>query len=162
MARYSNLKIQWHTTGRRSTGRTVTRGNLLPATSLGSPSPSTGTRSTRASATVSLLTSSLHSRSLTSAAGTRVRARREWVGLAEDLFKDGYQNVTSIDISPTVIKQMVERYKEEFPALKCKFQLPRLRSPNDGREEAGVRRGEFRHRAGQGHTRLHPCTYTIL
>ena len=34
--------------------------------------------------------------------------------LAEDLFKDGYQNISNIDISYTVIKQMVDRMKEQL------------------------------------------------
>lgn len=34
--------------------------------------------------------------------------------------KDGLQKITNIDISTTVIKQMEERYKEEFPTMKCK------------------------------------------
>ena len=41
--------------------------------------------------------------------------------LSEDMYKDGYQTVTNIDVSPTVIKQMQEHYKESIPSMKCTF-----------------------------------------
>ena len=47
-------------------------------------------------------------------------AKLKEIELAEDLFKDGYENLTNIDISATVIKQMQERYKEDLPLIKCK------------------------------------------
>ena len=33
------------------------------------------------------------------------------------MFDDGFQHITNIDISPTVIKQMQELYKEKYPTL---------------------------------------------
>jgi 2-polyprenyl-3-methyl-5-hydroxy-6-metoxy-1,4-benzoquinol methylase len=33
--------------------------------------------------------------------------------LSEDMYNDGYHNITNIDISPIVIKQMSERNKEK-------------------------------------------------
>ena len=42
------------------------------------------------------------------------------IGLAEDMCKDGYPNITNIDFSPTVIGNMKELHKEdEFAILKC-------------------------------------------
>ena len=41
-------------------------------------------------------------------------------GLTEEMYKEGYTNSTNIDISPTVVKQMQERCKEECPNAKCK------------------------------------------
>lgn len=38
------------------------------------------------------------------------------------MYKDGYQHITNIDISPTVIKQLQERYKEESANMKCKIE----------------------------------------
>lgn len=35
------------------------------------------------------------------------------------MYKDGYVNISNIDISTTVIEQMKEKYKEEIPDLKC-------------------------------------------
>ena len=37
--------------------------------------------------------------------------------MSEEMYVDGYQNITSIDISHVVVKQMVELYKEQFPDL---------------------------------------------
>jgi len=52
------------------------------------------------------------------------------VGLSEDMCKDGYPNITNIDISPTVISQMTELHKEdEYAILKCNS-LSILRSSN--------------------------------
>ena len=33
------------------------------------------------------------------------------------MFEDGYQHISNIDISFTVVKQMTEQYKERFPTL---------------------------------------------
>jgi len=35
------------------------------------------------------------------------------------MYKDGYQHITNIDISPTIIKKLQERYKEESANMKC-------------------------------------------
>jgi len=40
-------------------------------------------------------------------------------GLSEEMYKDGYQHITNIDISPTIIKKLQERYKEESANMKC-------------------------------------------
>ena len=39
------------------------------------------------------------------------------VGLTEEMFQDGFENITSIDISTTVVKQMQEVYREKYPSL---------------------------------------------
>lgn len=45
----------------------------------------------------------------------------DWVsGVSEEMFDDGFQNITNIDISFTVIKQMQELYKEKYPTLQYK------------------------------------------
>ena len=36
------------------------------------------------------------------------------------MFEDGYQHITNIDISFTVIKQMQEAYKEKYPSMPYK------------------------------------------
>jgi ubiquinone/menaquinone biosynthesis C-methylase UbiE len=33
------------------------------------------------------------------------------------MFEDGYQHITSVDISFTVVKQMQELYKDKYPQL---------------------------------------------
>ena len=40
--------------------------------------------------------------------------------MSEDMFEDGYQNITNVDISFTVIKQMQEYYKEKIPQMNFK------------------------------------------
>lgn len=42
------------------------------------------------------------------------------IGLSEEMYEDGYQHITNIDISFTVIKQMQEMYKEKIPNLPFK------------------------------------------
>jgi EEF1A lysine methyltransferase 4 len=32
--------------------------------------------------------------------------------LSEELYRDGYQNITNIDFSPTVVRQMMEKYRD--------------------------------------------------
>ena len=39
------------------------------------------------------------------------------LGLTEEMFQDGFENITSIDISTTVVKQMQEVYREKYPSL---------------------------------------------
>lgn len=34
------------------------------------------------------------------------------------MFDEGYQNITNIDISPTVTKAMAEKYKDKAPTFK--------------------------------------------
>ena len=40
--------------------------------------------------------------------------------MTEEMYEDGFQNVTSIDNSYTVIKAQQEEYKERFPNLTFK------------------------------------------
>ncbi len=40
--------------------------------------------------------------------------------MSEDMFEDGYSNITNVDISFTVIKQMQEYYKEKIPQMNFK------------------------------------------
>ncbi len=43
------------------------------------------------------------------------------------MYKEGYTSFTNIDISPAVIKQMQERYKDDCPNAKCKILVFTLR-----------------------------------
>eukprot|EP00831_Metopus_contortus_P050327 TRINITY_DN4233_c0_g1_i4.p1 TRINITY_DN4233_c0_g1~~TRINITY_DN4233_c0_g1_i4.p1 ORF type:complete len:202 (-),score=33.87 TRINITY_DN4233_c0_g1_i4:121-726(-) len=45
--------------------------------------------------------------------------------LSEEMYKEGFQHITNVDISPTVIKQLHERYKEESATMK--FQVMDVR-----------------------------------
>ena len=40
--------------------------------------------------------------------------------MSEDMFEDGFQQITNVDISFTVIKQMTEYYKEKIPQMTFK------------------------------------------
>lgn len=40
-------------------------------------------------------------------------------GLSEEMLDEGYQNITNIDISQTVIKAMNEKYKDKGSNFKC-------------------------------------------
>jgi len=39
------------------------------------------------------------------------------LGLSEEMYEDGFQHITNIDISFTVVKQMTEMYKDRYPTL---------------------------------------------
>ena len=39
--------------------------------------------------------------------------------MSEEMFDDGYQNITNIDISNIVVKAMQEKYKDKGPNFKC-------------------------------------------
>ncbi len=39
------------------------------------------------------------------------------LGLSEDMYDDGYENITNIDISHTVVKYMEEKIKSRFPKM---------------------------------------------
>jgi len=41
-------------------------------------------------------------------------------GLSEEMFDDGYQHITNVDISTTVVKQMTELYREKYPTMSYK------------------------------------------
>jgi EEF1A lysine methyltransferase 4 len=42
------------------------------------------------------------------------------LGLSEEMFDEGYQSITNIDISHVVTKAMNEKYKDKGPNFKCK------------------------------------------
>jgi hypothetical protein len=42
------------------------------------------------------------------------------VGMSEEMYEEGFENVTNVDISYTVIKQMTELYKEKCPNMNCR------------------------------------------
>ena len=52
--------------------------------------------------------------------------------MSEDMFEDGYQHITNVDISFTVIKQMQEQYKEKIPQLTFKQMDARSLQSQDG------------------------------
>ena len=39
------------------------------------------------------------------------------IGLSEEMHEDGYQHISNIDISFTVVKQMTELYKDRYSTL---------------------------------------------
>ena len=65
------------------------------------------------------------------------------------MYDEGYQNITNIDISQTVIKAMVEKYKDKGSSFKCNsYPLEKNlnlkgRSAN-GHESHGVSGWDFR------------------
>lgn len=50
------------------------------------------------------------------------------VGLSEEMFDEGYQHISNIDISHVVTKAMNEKYKDKGPNFKCKHKPSFLRS----------------------------------
>ena len=56
------------------------------------------------------------------------------------MIEDGYQNITSIDMSENVINQMTEKYKDTFPQLKFEVADVRKLSTvlNDEKEQVYV------------------------
>ena len=59
------------------------------------------------------------------------------------MFEDGYQHITNIDISFTVVKQMQEMYKEKCPNLIYKQMDVRSLQFEDGTFDAVVDKGTF-------------------
>jgi ubiquinone/menaquinone biosynthesis C-methylase UbiE len=52
--------------------------------------------------------------------------------LSEEMYDDGYQNITNIDISQVVINQMIEKTKEKYSNLKFKkMDVRELELPNE-------------------------------
>ena len=41
------------------------------------------------------------------------------LGLSEEMYDEGYQNITNIDISKVVTKAMQEKYKDKEDSFKC-------------------------------------------
>ena len=65
------------------------------------------------------------------------------IGLSEEMYEDGYQHLTNIDISFTVIKQMQEMYKEKIPNLPFKQMDVRSLQYEDGTFDAVIDKGTF-------------------
>ena len=59
------------------------------------------------------------------------------------MYEDGYQHITNIDISFTVVKQMQELYKEKIPNLPFKQMDARSLQYEDGTFDAVVDKGTF-------------------
>jgi EEF1A lysine methyltransferase 4 len=59
------------------------------------------------------------------------------------MYEDGYQHLTNIDISFTVIKQMQEMYKEKIPNLAFKQMDVRSLQYDDGTFDAVIDKGTF-------------------
>jgi len=59
------------------------------------------------------------------------------------MYEDGYQHVSNIDISYTVVKQMTEAYKERFPTLVYKQMDCRQLQYQDGSFDAVIDKGTF-------------------
>jgi len=81
------------------------------------------------------------------------------IGLSEEMYKDGFQHITNIDISPTVIKQLQERYKEDSANMKCRYKqhITLNTSPSYGRKKTRVQYRNLRHRHWQRHSWLDSC-----
>jgi len=63
--------------------------------------------------------------------------------LSEEMFEDGYQHITNIDISFTVVKQMTEALKERYPTLVYKQMDVRQLQYQDGIFDAVIDKGTF-------------------
>ena len=59
------------------------------------------------------------------------------------MYEDGYQNVTNIDISFTVVKQMTEMYKDRFPSLVYKQMDVRQLQYAENTFDAVIDKGTF-------------------
>ena len=59
------------------------------------------------------------------------------------MFDDGFQNISNIDISYTVQKQMTEQYKERYPTLVYKQMDVRQLQYQDSTFDAVIDKGTF-------------------
>lgn len=59
------------------------------------------------------------------------------------MFEDGYQNISNIDISHQVVKQMTELYKERYPTLVYKQMDVRQMQYQDATFDAVIDKGTF-------------------
>lgn len=59
------------------------------------------------------------------------------------MFEDGYQNITSIDISHTVYRQMQDLYKDKYPQLKYQQMDCKSLQFEDGSFDAVIDKGTF-------------------
>ena len=41
------------------------------------------------------------------------------IGLSEELYDDGYTNITNIDYSPSVVQFMQEKFKDKEISIQC-------------------------------------------
>ena len=64
-------------------------------------------------------------------------------GLSEEMYEEGYEHITNIDISFTVIKQMTELYKEKCPSMVFKQMDVRSLQFEDGTFDCVVDKGTF-------------------
>lgn len=65
------------------------------------------------------------------------------LGLSEEMYEDGYQNITNIDISFTVVKQMTELYKDRYSTLVYKQMDVRQLQYQEGTFDAVIDKGTF-------------------
>ena len=63
--------------------------------------------------------------------------------MSEEMFEDGYRNITNVDISFTVIKQMQELYKEKYPEMLFKQMDARNLQFEDGTYDAIIDKACF-------------------
>ena len=63
--------------------------------------------------------------------------------LSEDMFEDGYQNITNIDNSYNVIKQMTDHYKEKIPQMTFKVMDTKSLQFEDGSFDAVIDKACF-------------------
>ena len=63
------------------------------------------------------------------------------LGLSEEMYDDGYQNIVNIDISFTVIKQMQELYKDKYPNMPYKQMDVKALAFQDNSFEAVIDKG---------------------
>ncbi len=60
------------------------------------------------------------------------------------MFDDGYQHITNIDISTTVVKQMTELYREKYPTMAYKqMDVRSMTNFEDGTFDAVIDKGTF-------------------
>ena len=69
--------------------------------------------------------------------------RHHFLGLSEEMYDDGYNNIANIDISFTVIKQMQELYKDKYPNMPYKQMDVRSLGYEDGTFDAVIDKGTF-------------------
>jgi hypothetical protein len=60
------------------------------------------------------------------------------------MFDDGFQHISNIDISFTVVKQMTEIYREKYPTLSYKqMDVRQMTAFEDGTFDAVIDKGTF-------------------
>jgi len=61
--------------------------------------------------------------------------------LSEEMFDEGYQNITNIDISQVVIKVMIEKYKDKGPNFKYQYMDVRAMEFENGSFDCVIDKG---------------------